>query len=124
MTAMERRVLVSHLVARAQDYMMLPENDSKRIGCFERTGCLITRMVCDRDALIKPQGVTDPFVIPVVPPQDMIDGTDDEPEPNGDLAGMQDITQLMSEIDIEDAELILSNKNETNEEEIVQHMEI
>ena len=45
MTAMERRVLVTHLIGRAQDYMMLQKNDEQRIGCFERTGCLITTRV-------------------------------------------------------------------------------
>ena len=35
-----------------------------RIGCFERTGCLIKLHPGDSDKLVKPQGLKLPFTIP------------------------------------------------------------
>ena len=46
MTAMERRILVTHFVARAQEYMLHEDRDRQQISCFEQTGCLITTEVC------------------------------------------------------------------------------
>ena len=73
MTASERRILVSYLVGQANSKMMSDEMDDLRIGCFERTGCLITRDVdveCDKK--IKPQGITVPFKVPTeAPPLDL-----------------------------------------------------
>ena len=112
MTAMERRILVTHLVARAQEYMLLPENDHKRINCFERTGCLITVEAYEKDKLIKPQGVTVPFEIPVLPPPVPISDTEDDPEPQEsteESVGLQTITDMLNEVDMEDAELILND---------------
>jgi len=70
LTASERRILVSYLVGQANSKMMSDEMDGLRIGCFERTGCLITR---DIDVeLIKPQGVTVSFKVPTeAPPLDL-----------------------------------------------------
>ena len=109
MSAMERRILVTHLVARAQEYMMQPEIDSQRISCFERTGCLITTQVCpERDKKISPQGLTVPFVIPVLPPVGTEDETEVTPEPREDVEELQNIAELFNE-DVEDAELVLDN---------------
>ena len=109
MSAMERRILVTHLVARAQEYMMQPEMDSQRISCFERTGCLITTQVCpERDKKISPQGLTVPFVIPVLPPVGTEDETEVTPEPREDVEELQNIAELFNE-DVEDAELVLDN---------------
>ena len=112
MTAMERRILVTHLVARAQEYMLLPENDHKRINCFERTGYLITVEAYEKDKLIKPQGVTIPFVVPVLSPPVPISDTEDDPEPQEsteESVGLQTITDMLNEVDMEDAELILND---------------
>jgi hypothetical protein len=69
MNAMERRVLVSYLTAEANDKMLTQQMDAVRIGCFERTGCLITHQVdAEKDKLIKPQGVTIKFTIPTETP--------------------------------------------------------
>ncbi len=66
MTASERRILVSYLVGQCKSKMMSDEMDDLRIGCFERTRCLITRNidVVERDKKIKPHGVTVSFKVP------------------------------------------------------------
>ena len=73
MTASERRILVSYLVGQANSKMMSDEMDDLRIGCFERTGCLITRDIDVKlDKKIKPQGVTVSFKVPTeAPPLDL-----------------------------------------------------
>ena len=64
-SASESKVLVLHLIGEANRKMMSSEMDDMRIGCFRRTGCLITRDVnAELDALIRPQGVTVEFNIP------------------------------------------------------------
>eukprot|EP00957_Ditylum_brightwellii_P211347 15366073-Ditylum_brightwellii.AAC.2 len=65
MAALEHRVLVTHLVYKAQTYMLRSEQDKLHIGCFQRTGCLITKSVDEtKDKLSKHQGMTKPFKIP------------------------------------------------------------
>lgn len=61
MIAMERHILVTHLVARAQEYMLHKDQDSQQIPCFEQTGCLISTEICEK-------GATVPFIVPVLPP--------------------------------------------------------
>ena len=40
------------------DHVLKPENDGMCVGCFERTGCLITMLSLDDfDAKIRPQGI-------------------------------------------------------------------
>ena len=120
MTAMERRILISHLVARAQDEMPLPRNDKMQIGCFERTGCLITKKVCKKDALIKPQGITVPFVVPVLPPSDAeINNIEVEPEPCHENEDIACVAAMLQEVELDDAELILNNDNDILQEEFV-----
>ena len=67
MTAAQRRVLVIHFVANTNAMMLSEEKDSLRIGCFERTGCLITHAVdAEKDSKIRPQDVTVPFTVPTI----------------------------------------------------------
>ena len=99
MTAMERRILVSHLVTRANAYMVELEYDNQRISCFERTWCLIITHANDKDSNIKPQGVTVPFMIPTVSPHAMIQENDSEPR--DDDVDIRDLTTMFSEIDDE-----------------------
>jgi DDE superfamily endonuclease len=61
MLAGDRRVLMSKLVALANDEVL--KNDSVRIDCFQRTGMLMTLDGTDDDK-IRPQGLTIPVVIP------------------------------------------------------------
>ena len=52
---------MSRLVALANDETL--KNDKMRIGCFERTGMLMTLDGSDDDK-IRPQGLTIPVVVP------------------------------------------------------------
>ena len=118
MTTMERRILVTHLVACTQEHMLLPENDHKQINCFERTRCLITKEAYERDKLIKPQSVTIPFVVPILPPPIPISDTQDDPElqeTTEESLGLQYITDMLNEVNIDDAELILSDDNDVED---------
>ena len=67
MTKMGRRILVIHVVAQDQEYILHKDRDRQRISCFERPGCPITTEVCVNDILIKPQEVTVPFIVLVIP---------------------------------------------------------
>jgi hypothetical protein len=82
-TASERRVLMTNLLARA--VTKLQGDDSLRVKCFERTGCLL-RLNADmeHDAKVKPQGLKLPYSIPqslpahlVVPLQPQVDVPDE-----------------------------------------------
>ena len=119
MTAMERRILVTHLVARAQEYMLSADQDDNRISCFKRTGCLITTQVCNRDAKIKPQGVTVPFIVPVLPPPEVVNTEEEIIEAQDDTIEMQRMAAAMGDMELEDNELILNNDiaNDIGEEE-------
>jgi hypothetical protein len=57
----DRRVLMSRFVALANEETL--KNDKMRIGCFERTGMLMTLDGSDDDK-IRPQGLTIPVVVP------------------------------------------------------------
>ena len=58
MTAGERLVLTTKLVAAVNNKFMSDEGDATRIGCFERSGSLITMHPLDAyDKNIKPQGM-------------------------------------------------------------------
>ena len=123
MTAMERRMLVTHLVARAQEYMLNEDRDRQQIPYFERTGCLITTEVCGKDVLIKPQGVTVSFIVPVIPPAE--DTIEEEvikevlPQEEGDRANeLARISAIFDEREIEDQELILEGDPAVEEETI------
>ena len=52
LTASDRGVLMSNLVAKANDIAL--ENDNMRVGCFIRTGGLMEFTKSDADKLIKP----------------------------------------------------------------------
>ena len=122
MTAMERMILVTHLVARAQKYMLSPNQDSSRVSCFERTGCLITATMSEKDNLIAPQGVTVPFVVPVLAPPESFRIEEEEIiEAQDETQEMRRMASIISDMEIEDDELLLDNDilNEiTNEAEI------
>ena len=63
MTASERRVLMSHIVADAIETVL--KDDQSCTGCIARTGCLLELTRLDNDDLIKPQGVASKIVIPL-----------------------------------------------------------
>lgn len=64
MTASERRVLINHLVTNANDEAL--HNDTMRLGCFTRTGGLMTYTKSESDNLIKPQRVISKITMPEV----------------------------------------------------------
>ncbi len=64
MTAAQRRILVSNLVSAANKEIL--KNDELRIGCFERTGMLLTLDGSDDDK-IRPQGLSKKFLPIKVP---------------------------------------------------------
>ena len=58
MTASERRILITWWLAKGMNFVMDEEQATMRVGCFERTGCLITFLVSDEhDKKIRPQGI-------------------------------------------------------------------
>lgn len=114
-SAIEGRILVTHFFARSQQEMLLLENDKQRISCFERTGCLITTQVCpDQDIKISPQGVTISFIVSLLLPVETQDEIYNTPEPQEESQEIQNIADLMNDVDLEDAELLLDNDIEHN----------
>jgi hypothetical protein len=71
MTAGERRILISNIAGAAFKETM--KDDKMRVGCFKRTGCLLTLDGTD-DELIRPQGCTK---LPLEIPQALVDLTYD-----------------------------------------------
>ena len=58
LTAGERRIISVGFVGQAMRKIMTPEYDKLRVGCFERTGCLITLIANEEyDQKISPQGM-------------------------------------------------------------------
>ena len=64
LSAAQRRVLISRLVSEANKEAVA--NDSMRVGCFERTGMLLTLDGSDDDK-IRPQGLSKKFLPVKVP---------------------------------------------------------
>ena len=62
--APERRILMTHFLERAMREVLSTLKQRMRIGCFERTGCLIKLHPGESDKLVRPQGLKLPFVIP------------------------------------------------------------
>ena len=107
MTACERRILTTKFVSGAMNDIMSIDKERMRVGCFERSGCLITMLVNDEyDRKIKPQGMTiGKFKIPTV--QVLIDG--------GDLPEGQN----EEEATIIEEQIIIEEEHEEQEEELV-----
>ena len=58
LTASERRVLTTAFVGRAMASIMDNSRDNMCVGCFERTGLLLTMLATvEYDSKIKPQGM-------------------------------------------------------------------
>ena len=55
MTASEYKVLINNLIAEATDATI--KKDDLRIGCFDRTWCLMHFTKSDTDNKTRPQGV-------------------------------------------------------------------
>ena len=77
LTAPDRRVLISNLVSKANQEVL--KNDTARIGCFQRTGMLLTLDGSDDDK-IRPQGLSKKFLPVTVP--DFVDVSVDPATPS------------------------------------------
>ena len=87
MTAGERRILSIGFLGKAMRKVMTQEYEAIRVGCFERTGCLLTLVANnEHDQRIKPQGMmTGSFTVPT---QSVAVGGDNEDDEN-DIAVVQ-----------------------------------
>ena len=81
MTAGERRILSIGVLGKAMRKVMTQEYEAMRVGCFERTGCLLTLIANnEHDQRIKPQGMmTGSFTVPT---QSVAVGGDNEDDEN------------------------------------------
>ena len=81
MTAGERRILSIGFLGKAMRKVMTQEYEAIRVGCFERTGCLLTLVANnEHDQRIKPQGMmTGSFTVPT---QSVAVGGDNEDDEN------------------------------------------
>lgn len=120
MTAMERRILVTHLVARANSYMMEDARDEQRLSCFERTGCLMTVAEAElHDKKIRPQGLTKELKIP----RELIGNNEVEiPRNNNEMTG--EINNLIEEENENEESEILLNDEQNKDEELGLEYEI
>ena len=114
MTAMERRILVTHLVARANSYMMEDARDEQRLSCFERTGCLMTVVEAElHDKKIRPQGLTKELKIL----RELIGNNEVEiPRNNNEMTG--EINNLIEEENENEESEILLNDEQNKDEEL------
>ena len=55
---------MTHFLEESMDQILSSEKERMRIGCFERTGCLLRLNTHKDDELVKPQGLKLPFTIP------------------------------------------------------------
>ena len=77
MTSGERRTLTPTLVAAGNKKAMSDDNDEMRIGCFERTGNLITMHPLDEfDKKLKLQGMTEGSFQVLRTDRSLLDGDD------------------------------------------------
>ena len=64
MVARDRRVLMTHLLDESMRQILSASRERMRIGCFERTGCLLRLLPHDDDSLVRPQGLPE-YQIPI-----------------------------------------------------------
>ena len=107
MTAPERRILTSELVAKAMDYVMSVEMENMRVSAFKRTGCLITMTptdACEKE--IKLQGIPiGSFSVPTERKEEEGENgqVEQEPEPmDEEIAALADEQHMLEEEEEED----------------------
>jgi len=126
-SAMERRVLMTHLVDRAQKWILDDDQDKLRVGCFERTGLLLTwQQNLEKDKLVRPQGMTAPFRIPTRAPDDSQELPEsaemealaedvDEADSNSDDDDEEQHT--LDDIEVDDMEVLMEDEDDSDENE-------
>ena len=86
LTAGERRIISVGFVGQAMRKVMSVDYDNMRVGCFERTGCLMTIIANEEhDKKIRPQGMdTRNFTVPSVrtPTTMIVDGANNDENEN------------------------------------------
>ena len=85
LTAGERRIISVGFVGQAMRKVMSVDYDNMRVGCFERTGCLMTIIANEEhDKKIRPQGMdTRNFTVPSVrTPTMIVDGANNDENEN------------------------------------------
>lgn len=110
MSAPERRVLISTLVAEANSEVL--QNDVLRIGCFERTGMLLT-LDGSHDDVIKPQGLSKTF-LPIRIPAEV--ETERDPNEPAEIMQPEDQDRLIAP---EDEELHDGDQNIQDHDNVV-----
>jgi hypothetical protein len=119
MTAAERRILISVLVQKAMRYVMGEEMKSMRIGCFERTGCLITWLPNDiHDTKVRPQGMPQgSFTVPTNQSQIQDHLNDETAEPEAqdeEEAALDEEQRYLEEEENEEGECEMENEDNLN----------
>mmetsp|Transcript_15361 Transcript_15361/g.28931 ORF Transcript_15361/g.28931 Transcript_15361/m.28931 type:complete len:660 (+) Transcript_15361:59-2038(+) len=115
LTACERRVLMTDLISRAMQHVTSNQQDDMRIGCFERTGCLLTWLPSDEyDSKIKPQGMKPgSFSIPREQGNDNpVQNVDPHPLHEEQAAVIEEELNIMDEEENNDDEVIDGNEND------------
>jgi len=119
MTAAERRILISVLVQKAMRYVMGEEMKSMRIGCFERTGCLITWLPNDiHDTKVRPRGMPQgSFTVPTNQSQSQDHLNDETAEPEAqdeEEAALDEEQRYLEEEENEEGECEMENEDDLN----------
>ena len=124
-SAMERRVLMTHLVDRAQKWLLNNDRNKLRVGCFERTGLLLTwQQNIEKDKLVRPQGMTAPFRIPTCTPdnsQELPESAEIEDVNEADVNSDDDDEEqhMLNDIKVDDMEVLMEDEDDSDENEEV-----
>ena len=87
--------------------------DDMRIGCFQRTGCLLTHDVnIEYDRRIQPQGVTQPLLIPTEPLDDDVTGNGEAESNEGNEHDLDHVERYLSDDENEEAAEIYADGGE------------
>jgi hypothetical protein len=116
LTSCERRVLMTDLISRAMKHVTSDDQDDMRIGCFERTGCLLTYLPSsdEYDSKIRPQDMElGSFSIPTVQGNDNpVQNVDPDPLDEEQAAVIEEELNIMDEEENNSDEVVDSNEND------------
>eukprot|EP00814_Leptocylindrus_danicus_P018183 CAMPEP_0116023728 /NCGR_PEP_ID=MMETSP0321-20121206/11809_1 /TAXON_ID=163516 /ORGANISM="Leptocylindrus danicus var. danicus, Strain B650" /LENGTH=151 /DNA_ID=CAMNT_0003495153 /DNA_START=555 /DNA_END=1010 /DNA_ORIENTATION=+ len=120
---MERRVLMTNLVDRAQKWILNDDQDKLRVGCFERTELLLTwQQNLEKDKLVRPQGMTAPFRIPTRTPdnfQELPESAEIEDVNEADVNSDDDDEEqhMLDDVEVDDMEVLMEDEDDSDENE-------
>ena len=113
---------MTHLVDRAQMWILNDDKDKLWVGCFERTGLLLTwQQNLEKDKLVRPQGMTAPFRIPTRAPdnsQELPESAEIEDVNEADVNGDNDDEEqhMLDDVEVDDMEVLMEDENEEEDE--------